>query len=137
MKPQQEIKSKEYANEYELHRAVVQWLTLQYPHILFRSDYGGVRLPIGLAKKMKALNPLRAYPDLFIIEKNRHYNGLFIEIKLSETKFFKKNGEYSTPHIKEQAEYLLELGKRGFKAVFGLGFESIKHTITTYFNYSK
>jgi len=134
MKPQQEIKSKEYANEYELHRAVVQWLTLQYPHILFRSDYGGVRLPIGLAKKMKALNPLRAYPDLFIIESAFDHKGLYIEIKQAGTEIYKKNGAYTTPHIKEQAEYLAKLEDRGYRAVFGIGFLHIQKIIQKYFN---
>lgn len=131
--PTQKVtKIKEFANEYQLHKAVVEWLQDQYPDVLFRSDYGGVKLPIGLAKKMKALNPYRAYPDLFIIEPTEKYSGLFIEIKQKEVKLLNKNLEPANEHLKEQNEYLKKLQQRGFKCDFGIGFEDIKNIIISY-----
>lgn len=126
------IETKEFASEYLLHKAVVEWLQYQYPYVLFRSDYGGVKLPIGLAKKMKCLNPMRAYPDLFIIEPRGKYAGFHIEIKLKETKLLNKKGEPATPHIKEQNEYLRKLQARGFKADFGLGLDDIRGMVDIY-----
>lgn len=44
----------------------------------------------------------------------------------------KKNGEWATPHIAEQAEMLEELRGRGYAAEFAVGFNDAKDKITSY-----
>lgn len=120
--------------EKNLHSSVCKWLKLQYPGILFRTDYAaGMRLSIGMAMRQKTLQSHKGYPDLFIIEPRGSYAGLFIELKTETTKIFKKNGELiSNPHIEEQHKMLEMLKDRGFVAEFGIGFDDIIAKIKTY-----
>jgi hypothetical protein len=143
-------------SEAILHQQVADYLRLQYPGVLFHSDFGsGVKLTMGQAVKQKRLNGgRRAWPDLFIAEssheafgayRERHpddwnyftvprYMGLFIELKKDGTKIYKKNGELvADPHIREQAALGKELEKRGYKFAFGIGFEGTKNIIDNYF----
>lgn len=98
----------------------------------------------GQAVRNKRLQSGRAWPDLFIAEpkwpskglmNNPDYTcGLFIEIKKEGTKIFLKDGEtlVADEHVREQAETLKKLRDRGYKAVFGIGFEECKKIIDEY-----
>jgi hypothetical protein len=145
--------------ELELHTMVADYLRLQYPTVLFHSDFGsGVKLTMGQAVKQKRLNGgRRAWPDLFIAERSREglsayrepcpdkweyftvprYMGLFIELKKEGTKIYKKNGELvADEHIREQAAVLKELRKRGYRAEFAIGFNQAKTIIDSYLGQS-
>ena len=130
-------------SEYEIQCQIREWLSLQHPKVLMRCDLGGIRLPIGLARKVKRLNPYRAWPDIFIAEPrtltaaNRvhkgQYQGLFIELKRCYSDLYTKNGEYrKTQHIQEQKEMLTLLLIKGYKAVFSCGFEDTRKAIDSY-----
>lgn len=120
--------------ESELQVMVADYLRLQYPDILFHSDFGsGIKLTMGQAVKQKRQNGgRRAWPDMVIAEPRGIYHGLYIELKKEGTRLKKKNGEWATPHIAEQAEVIDELKKRYYRAEFAVGFEEAKKLIDGY-----
>ena len=129
--------------EAVLQQQVADYLRLQYPNVLFHSDFGsGIKLTMGQAVKQKRQNGgRRAWPDMFIAEPmprcvdgswNHEYNGLFIELKKEGTRIKKKNGEWASKHIDEQAEVLERLEFRGYRAVFAVGFDEAKEIIDEY-----
>ena len=112
--------------EEQIHQMVCQWLDMQYPLVLYRSDGGGLRLPIGLAVKFKKIQYCKAWPDLFIAHPSNGFHGMFIEIKKDANEVFKKDGGMrKNKHITDQAFVLNELFDLGYYAVFGLGFYDI------------
>lgn len=56
--------------ELELQAQVADYIRLQYPNIIFHSDFGsGIKLTMGQAIKQKRLNGgRRAWPDMFLAE---------------------------------------------------------------------
>lgn len=121
--------------EANLHMQVVNYLKLQYPHILFRTDFAaGIKMTMGQAVKHKKLQKCKAWPDIFIAKKNKFYSGLFIEIKKDASQVFLKDTITikRDEHIKEQFEILQVLQVEGYKAVFGCGFSHIKRIIDDY-----
>lgn len=128
-----------YNSESNLQIMVADYLRLQYPDVLFHSDFGsGVRLTPSQASIQKRQNGgLRGFPDMFIAQPKvdgvyRCY-GLFLELKREDTKIFKKNGELvADAHIREQAEVLSRLTKLGYWAKFACGFNEAKQIIDEY-----
>ncbi len=133
--------------ESDLQTQVADYLRLQYPDVLFHSDFGGgTKLTPGQAKKQKRQNGgRRAWPDMFIAEpfideglfedalcRGRLEHGLFLELKKDGTRLKKKNGEWATPHIAEQADVLQKLRERGYCAEFAVGFDEAKKIIDEY-----
>ena len=125
--------------ESDLQVMVADYLRLRYPGALFHSDFGsGVRLTPGQAIKQKRQNGgQRAWPDMFIAEPQVvdgvAYNGFFLELKKEGTRLKKKNGEWASEHIAEQAEVLERLMIRGYRARFAVGFDEAKKLIDEYF----
>jgi len=120
-------------SEKTLHKAVCDYLRLQFPGVLFNSDMAGsMRLTIGQATAMKALRSNRGFPDLAIYEARKGFHGLFIELKIEGTKLTKKNGDAATPHISEQIDCMAELQMRGYETSFAVGFDEAKKIIDDY-----
>lgn len=130
-------------NEAVIQQQVADYLRMQYPDVIFHSDFGsGVKLTMRQAVKQKRLNGgRRAYPDMFIAQPVdldygelswRRYAGLFIELKKDGTRLKKKNGEWASEHIAEQAAMLCDLQHRGYQADFAIGFEQAKRLIDDY-----
>ena len=122
------------ASEAVLQQQVADYLRLQYPNVLFHSDFGsGIKLTMGQAVKQKRQNGgRRAWPDMFLAEPTKRHNGLFIELKREGARIKKKNGDWASDHIAEQADVLDRLEFRGYKAVFAVGFEEAKEVIDKY-----
>lgn len=134
--------------EAELQEAVANYLVRQYPDVMFHSDFGsGIKLTPGQAKKQKRQNGgRRAWPDMFIAGTSCFIElwdkgkvvpvydklGLFLELKKEGTRLKKKNGEWATEHIAEQAKVLRELRMCGYCAEFAVGFEEAKKIIDEY-----
>lgn len=121
--------------ESTLQAHVADYIRLQYPKVLFHSDFGsGIKLTPGQATKQKRQNGgRRAWPDMFIAEPRGVNAGLFIELKRDGTRILKKNGELvADEHIREQNEVLRELAKRGYSAWFAVGFDQAKEIIDNY-----
>ena len=78
--------------ESELQTKVADYIRLQYPKVLFHSDYGsGVKLTARQAAIQKRQNGgLKGWPDMFIAEPFKEWHGLFIELKKDGTRLKKK-----------------------------------------------
>lgn len=125
-------------NEHNEHRAVCQYIRVRYPSVLFTSDGSGVRLPIGLAAKIKTLKSDRGMPDIMVFEARGKYHGLFIEMKATGVTVFKKDGSIrSDRHLQEQWEILKKLQLRGYYAVFAVGQDEAMEIIDRYLNLDK
>ena len=130
------------ATEESVQMQVAKYLRLQYPHIIFRSDFSsGARMSWGLIKKNNAMQGKRGFPDMFIAEPAPskdglgEYCGLFLELKREGIRVFKKDGTtFINEHFKEQFDTLTALNKKGYYAVFAFGFEQAKNIIDGYLN---
>lgn len=118
---------------------VCNYLRLQYPQVIFRSDYAGTYMA-GRAQRAKhSMQSSRAFPDLQIIQPSRGYHGLFIELKRDGTALYLKTGPRKgkltlDTHIQEQALMLQSLNNLGYFARFGVGFDKCKRLIDWYLN---
>ena len=121
-------------SEDALHQQIADYLRMQYPNVLFHSDFGsGIKLTIGQAAKQKRLQGgRRAWPDIQICEVRHGAAGLFIELKKEGTRLWKKDGLAASDHIAEQQTVGIELMKRGYKFTFCVGFEEAKKVIDSY-----
>ena len=120
--------------ESDLQQQVADYLRLQYPDVMFHSDFGsGIKLTMGQAVKQKKLNGgRRAWPDMIIAEARGGYHGLFIELKKDGTRLVKRDGTPASQHIAEQEHVLIGLSDAGYKAMFAVGFEQAKEVIDNY-----
>lgn len=122
-------------SELELQAQVADYIRLQYPDVIFHSDFGsGIKLTMGQAIKQKRLNGgRRAWPDMLLAEPKSGYHALFIELKREGVRIFKQDGKLvSDEHIREQFDMLADLRQRGYAAEFGIGFEGTKKLIDDY-----
>lgn len=126
-------------NESQLQVMVAEYLRVQYPDVLFHSDFGsGIKLTPGQAIKQKKQNGgRRAWPDMFIAEPRVKIQepvnfGLFVELKKDGTRIYKKDGSFASEHIEEQAKQLALLQAKGYRAKFAVGFEQAKEIIDEY-----
>lgn len=125
-------------SEAELQKQVATYIRMQYPDVVFHSDFGsGVKLNYKQAVMQKIQNGgRRAWPDMFIAEPQPHgrdwYHGLFIELKKEGTRLKKKNGEWASDHIAEQYDVLDRLRFRGYKAEFAVGWDEAINLIDDY-----
>lgn len=129
-------------SESELQVAVAEYIAWQYPKVLFHSDFGsGVKLTAGQARLNSRQNAgRRAWPDMFIAKPvysgwdGSTWHGLFLELKKDGTRLRKRNGEWATGHIAEQAATLNALNHEGYLALFAVGFDMAKAIIDHYLN---
>lgn len=121
-------------SEAELQKQVAIYIRMQYPDVIFHSDFGsGVKLTPWQAKMQKMQNGgRRAWPDLFLAEPVGKHHGLFVELKKEGTRLKKKNGDWASEHIAEQDVVLSELNDKGYKAEFAIGFEQALNLIDDY-----
>lgn len=127
-------------SEADLQVQVADYLRLQYPNVMFHSDFGsGIKLTMGQAIKQKRQNGgRRAWPDMFVAELiddgySKLHGGLFIELKKAGTRIYKKDGTLvADEHIREQFDVLEQLRKRGYRAEFACGFDEAKRIIDEY-----
>lgn len=121
-------------SEAELQKQVAIYIRMQYPDVIFHSDFGsGVKLTPWQAKMQKMQNGgRRAWPDMVLAEPVGKYHGLFVELKKEGTRLKKKNGDWASEHIAEQDAVLRELNDKGYKAEFAIGFEQALNLIDDY-----
>ncbi len=120
-------------SEYKTHKAICDYIKMQYPDVIFTSDASGIRLTIGNAKKMLALKAKCKIPDLLILEPKGGFHGLILEIKKEGAKVFKKDGTlYSNKHLEAQDKTLFNLIVKGYMADFAIGFDHAKEVIDNY-----
>lgn len=126
-------------SEEELSRQLSEWL--QYQHrdaaLYAHFDYGsGLKMTVSQARRQKALNPTRGWPDVFIAFPVSYpyalIAGLFIELKRDGTALKKRDGSWASPHIAEQAEMLERLASVGYIAEFACGLDEAMALIDRY-----
>lgn len=120
--------------EYHLQVAICQWLSTQHPKVLFLSDtIASCYLTAQQANRNKAIQKEHfKCPDLIILHPNKHFHGLFIELKVESP--FKKNGELKAgEHLQGQQSTIDDLNKMGYFACFSWGFDMTKDIIEAYF----
>lgn len=117
-------------HEESLQLQVCSYLRLQYPDVIFRSDFAsGLHLTESQAAKHKRMQSGRAFPDLFIFESRHGYHGLGIELKKDGTtvivKIGPRKGKISADqHIQEQYSLLQKLQRKGYYADFAIGYDN-------------
>jgi hypothetical protein len=117
--------------EYHLQKQICQWLSAEFPDVLFISTGQG-KLTAAQAARNKAIQKDGfKCPDLFIITKNKLHAGLFIELKTEPP--LRKDGRLKTnTHIQAQADSILQLQFRGYAACFVWSFEQAQEIIRNY-----
>lgn len=121
--------------EYDLHKAVSRYLSLQYPDVLFLSDtIASVRLTGPQASRNAAIQKKGfKCPDIIILEPRKGYAGMLIELKVATP--FKKDGEIKASdkdHLKGQLETITRLNAKGYFACFSWNFEMTKQLLDDY-----
>ena len=121
--------------EKVIHQQICDYLKLKYPDVIFTSDASGMKTTIGLAMEIKRKKCAKyKIPDLLILQPNKFYFGLFLEIKKSnDCVFTRKQKVRICNHIQQQHKTLVKLRSLGYYAAFGLGFEDAKTHIDNYF----
>jgi hypothetical protein len=119
--------------EFVLQKAVCRFLETNYPETLFLSDtIANLKLTVPQKVRNKQIQKEGfKCPDLLILEPNKFYKGLFIELKIKSP--FKKNGElYSDEHLEVQQQSMNELTEKGYLCFFKWEFDDIKELINWY-----
>lgn len=122
------------ASEAGIHQTIAHYLKLQYPGVIFRSDFAaGIKMTMGQAIKHKSLQHGKSYPDLFIAAPRGKYHGAFLELKRADVAVYLRDGSLSkNAHIQEQATMLDELRRLGYYADFAIGFDDAKAKLDIY-----
>lgn len=129
-------------HEESLQRQVCSYLRLQYPHVVFRSDYAsGLRLTINQARIHRSLQSGKSWPDLFIYlprkVDGKQYAGMALELKregipIKVTRGPRKGQLVADIHIREQYYMLQRLERLGYWADFAIGFDDAINKIDYY-----
>lgn len=124
--------------ESDLYEQLARYLSLKHPELEGRwhFDLAGVNNPSKYTRALYGRLNKRAWPDLLIAQpayfEGTPYHGLFIELKREGTRTLKRNGEYASEHIAEQADMLGALGVQGYIAQFAVGYDEAVSLIEGY-----
>ena len=119
--------------EYQLCKAISQYLNMQYPNVIYKWNLSGSNLSMAQAGKMKQLNKYRGFPDLEIMQPIGIYSGLFLEVKKESP--FKKDGMLKTDsHLFEQQSMHILLRERGYQCLFVWTIDDAINIVDEYFN---
>ena len=124
-------------SEANLYEQIAQYLNLKHPNVLYHFDLSGVNNPSKYTRSLYDRLNRRAWPDLYIAKPTLAEHGyitpgLFIELKREGTRLKKKNGEWVSEHIAEQAAILDALSDVGYYATFAVGFDEAVFYIEAY-----
>ena len=119
--------------EFELQKAVCNYLRLAYPSVLFDSDtIANVKLTAPQQARNKAIQKEGfKRPDMCIYFPTEIHSGLFIELKVESP--YKKDGTLkSGEHLRGQYMTMKHLEMLGYKCSFAWTFEMAKEIIDNY-----
>ena len=119
--------------EYELQKAVCQYLELQYPDVLFVSTGIPFNLSPQQGARIKAINKSGfKCPDLVILEGRLGWKGLAVELKAKD--IYTKDGKrlLKSDHVEAQEKSIFGLVDKGYFAQFAVGFDEAKQAIDWY-----
>ena len=72
--------------EEKLHKQICQYISAQYPKLIFNTDLSGLKLTMGQAIKAKNLRSSNGFPDILILEPKIYGNGEIEETQESGDK---------------------------------------------------
>lgn len=125
-------------NEDNVKLTIASYLNVKYPFAPFNMSWDHLRLPIGVAvklKKMRWANPNFVWPDLFIAYPVKKFHGAYFEIKKSSSEVWLKSGKMSTSaQILKENNSLILLMNIGYHADFILDVNDGVKKIDGYFN---
>lgn len=132
-------------SEAQLYEQFAQYLNLKYPHLtaFWHFDTGGMYTPSHIQRNLYGrLNATsRGWPDFHLALMAEYegttYGGLWIEMKHSNVRLQKRDGNWVTDHIAEQAHVLAQLRDRRFVAEFGAGFDQCVQIFESYIESGK
>ncbi len=119
--------------EYQLQKQICAYLNVQYSDVLYLSDtIANLRLSAPQKVRNKAIQKDGfSCPDLLILQPNKRFKGLFIELKIKSP--YKKNGELlKSDHLERQQKAIKQLNYLGYYATFSTGFDETKQIIDNY-----
>lgn len=120
--------------EADLQMQVADYLCLQYPGVLFRSDFGsGTKLTPGQAKKQKRQNGgRRAWPDMFIAQKWLWMTADDLPQLSYDNSYPVRSFEYyaGDVDVSQAAGLFLELKKEGERLLAVPGHRRMHHYIS-------
>lgn len=123
--------------EFELQKAVCNYLNVKYKDVLFLSDTIA-SLHLSIPQRVRnSLIQKRGFhcPDILIFKPNRKFSGLFIELKVKSP--FKKDGcLLRSEHLANQQRTIDHLNKIGYFATFAVGFDETKKIIDEYMTFN-
>jgi len=111
--------------ELDIHNAVIDYINLQYPRLLYTSTLGGVYLGKSNWKQKSIVKKhySKGLPDILIFEPRSGYHGLAIELKTEKGKL-----------SKDQKKWLKDLNDRNYCAIVCYGFYDTIETLNNYLN---
>jgi hypothetical protein len=119
--------------EAYVHALLCNYIRANYPDVIFTSDLSGIRLPMGLARKVKPLKSSRGIPDLIILWPANGFHGLLLEIKATDESVLRKDGQMrADPHLCEQIQIIRRLRQLHYAAFFVNGVQAGKKCIENY-----
>jgi len=116
-------------SEHAEQSALVSWFKLQHPKLKLIAIPNGshlagdARLRAIKMRKMKDEGLTIGAPDLMLVAPNKHYHGLFIEMK------------FSTKQSEAQEEFEQYANQHGYKYAVAYTWEVAKQIIEDYLNF--
>lgn len=121
--------------EYHIQKQVCQYLSLQYPDVIFLSDtVASVKLTAPQSIRNKSIQKDNfQIPDLIVLEPKGKYHGLLIELKVKRINYKNQPDKLmKNDHIQGQLESINKLMSKGYFASFAVGFDEAKKIIDDY-----
>lgn len=117
----QKTRRKMSHGEDDLQISCVEWFKYQYPHLeLIHIPNGGKRNQFE-GERFKKMGVRKGALDLLLLEPNKGYHGLWIEMKFGKNKMSKEQKDFSTKMI-----------QRGYGVVEVRTFEQFQECILKY-----
>lgn len=119
--------------EEKIQIELFKYLSRQYPHVMAISEPSGLRVSMGLARKLKKLRSAHTHADIYILQPSGKYHGLVIELKAKN--IYKKDGTlFKDDHLADQQRTLDSLNKLGYYATFAVGLDEAIEVLDNYMN---
>lgn len=125
--------------ETDVYEQVTRHLAKYHPTLIWHWDLAGVNNPSRASRALYSrLNGRRGWEDLtideprFMPETNFPYHGLRIEVKKPGERLKKRDGQWASAHIAEQADQIDRHRSKGYVADFGCGTDEVLELIHSY-----
>lgn len=107
--------------ETNIQAAVANYIKAKYPMVLFTIAPSGMKLPISIAKRFKAMGYLAGTPDMLIFEPRKGFHALFLELKSAKGKL-----------SDSQVFFLKSANERHYLAQVCFGYDEAIKTLEDY-----